>query len=947
MSSSGTGAQSFENTTASFGVVDGSYTTTKAVSETALEVTMPFKIPPASKGFNADTNVVVGESGYITITNHYFSTGTKVIYDTNGGTTLTGLTTNTDYYVIVVDNNIIRLASSLADAQNGTAITISAKPSSETHTLITANLSGLVSGTGTVAVTSGSRYVTGTDTAFQRFYKIGDTIRIVNTTTTPGVIVEKTVKAVASDTLLLVDIAYDFTRSTMPYLIPSFIYVRPDGFFLHRPFDGGMEIGTSKSPNSKISRQTRKYFRYQSGKGIQTSFAINFTPQIPLISLSYTPAGATTIVSATGVSGDNFITVSSNAGIIVDMPVSGTGISADTRVKAINGTKITLSSICSSAVSGNVTFGIVHYATATANKPHNLSDTLEIIVSEGDSLDYRGSFKQIRVVDEYVLKYILPAAPANSSSVGYPTIAVSKWSDCFIRAGMFDEQNGFYFEYDGSGLNCVRRSSVQQLPGKISVVNGSSVITGTNTAFTSQLTKSDYIVVRGMSYKVIKVTNSTQITVQPAYRGISSSNVICTKTINTKVSQPNWSIDYADGNGPSGYILDTTKIQMCYMDYSWYGAGKIRFGFKDQNGHVKYVHEFKHNNKLTESYFRSGNLPARYEVENGDMPTYVGTLFHWGTSVIMDGMFQDDEAYLFTASGNVLKYTNAVTQTSASNGVSVIEQQFVTWNTRRYYLRIPFASSEASKLTINTLLYEPTIANKYFAEGQSIETRSRISGSTYYVYVLYKEGNTEIFPSNYTSVINAKLGNPAVPSSTTFNIGAPAGGDNLIPSAIPLISIRLAPSVDSSLTGELGKREIINRMQLQLDSLGVLTTHETEISLILNPSIGVDNYENVDSPSLCQLIKHGPNDLISGGQIILSFRAAGGSVEGSRRLTSTTNFNLERISSLGNSIIGGDGTFPNGPDLLTVVASVVDSTGVSTSSPYSVSGRITWQESQA
>ena len=31
---------------------------------------------------------------------------------------------------------------------------------------------------------------------------------------------------------------------------------------------------------------------------------------------------------------------------------------------------------------------------------------------------------------------------------------------------------------------------------------------------------------------------------------------------------------------------------MAYIDYSWYGAGKVRFGFKDQNGDVKYVHAF-------------------------------------------------------------------------------------------------------------------------------------------------------------------------------------------------------------------------------------------------------------------------------------------------------------------------------------------------------------------
>ena len=208
-----------------------------------------------------------------------------------------------------------------------------------------------------------------------------------------------------------------------------------------------------------------------------------------------------------------------------------------------------------------------------------------------------------------------------------------------------------------------------------------------------------------MTYQVTKVISNTEIIIQPAYRGVSAADVICTKTIDTKVGQDDWNIDHADGDGPSGYILNLDKIQMCYMDYSWYGAGKIRFGFKDQNGHVKYVHEFKHNNRLTESYFRSGNLPARYEVINGDNPTYTGTLFHWGTSVIMDGTFQDDEAYMFTASGNVQKYTNAQAQQASTNNNSQIRNYYQgSWYNRTFFILMYFPTSDASKLQINTLI---------------------------------------------------------------------------------------------------------------------------------------------------------------------------------------------------------------------------------------------------
>mgnify|MGYP006228286529 FL=1 len=158
--------------------------------------------------------------------------------------------------------------------------------SSGLHEFISGNLSGEVTGTGSIEVTNGSRRVVGTNSAFQRFFKIGDIIKVVNTTGgSPGVLEERRVTAITDDDLLLVDQAFSFSQSGTNYLIPSYIYVRPDGFFLHRPFDGGMEIGTSKSPNSRISRQTRKYFRYQSGKGIQTSLAINFIPQIPILDL--------------------------------------------------------------------------------------------------------------------------------------------------------------------------------------------------------------------------------------------------------------------------------------------------------------------------------------------------------------------------------------------------------------------------------------------------------------------------------------------------------------------------------------------------------------------------------------------------------------------------------------------------------------------------------------
>ena len=154
-------------------------------------------------------------------------------------------------------------------------------------------------------------------------------------------------------------------------MIPSYIYVRPDGFYLHRPFDGGMEIGTSKSPNSRISRQTRKYFSYQSGKGIKTSLAITFSPQVPIINLTYQATGVNVSQVASMSSGSTTMTVTDSSSFVVGMIVEGTDIPAGTRIESItDGTTIELTLACTGAIaSGTVDFKKKVLATATCTKP--------------------------------------------------------------------------------------------------------------------------------------------------------------------------------------------------------------------------------------------------------------------------------------------------------------------------------------------------------------------------------------------------------------------------------------------------------------------------------------------------------------------------------------------------------------------------------------------------
>ena len=158
----------------------------------------------------------------------------------------------------------------------------------------------------------------------------------------------------------------------------------------------------------------------------------------------------------------------------------------------------------------------------------------------------------------------------------------------------------------------------------------------------------------------------------------------------------------------------------------------------------------------------------------------------------------------------------------------------------------------------------------------------------------------------------------------------------------------MAPSADNNLIGELGERDIINRMQLKMKELGISVSHDTNVSLILNGNLSNLTYQNVGAPSLTQYVAHEAGDTITGGITIYSFRASGGSEDaGGKRLVASEFFDISSLVDLGNSIIGGNGVFPDGPDIITVACNVINTSEIDSTSAYKVSSRISWAESQA
>ena len=78
---------------------------------------------------------------------------------------------------------------------------------------------------------------------------------------------------------------------TSPY--NATVYAVSNATILHRPSDGGVILST-KTPTyaASVTRQTKRYFRYQSGKGFLFSSGTLFAPVYDLQSVSATGTAA-------------------------------------------------------------------------------------------------------------------------------------------------------------------------------------------------------------------------------------------------------------------------------------------------------------------------------------------------------------------------------------------------------------------------------------------------------------------------------------------------------------------------------------------------------------------------------------------------------------------------------------------------------------------------------
>jgi len=868
------------------------------------------------------------------------------------------------------------------------------------------------------------------------------------------------------------------------------LFCKPDSYIQHTSYNGGVQLSTSNNVTGiQQIRQTRKTFRYQSGKAIQFSTGAKFTPSYNIESIkSDRTSGAATIIVTT---------------------VEDHGLQEGARVK----------------VEG-------------------------VDVVGGDFNPYVGDFLVTGVINQNTFSYqstITPAFtyPTNVNPSGENSVVtVSTWAGACTRAGLYNEMNGVFLEFDGEKLWACKRFSNKPMYGKVSIANMSNLVTGINTRFTKQLVVGDNVVIKGQVYKVTHINSESSMRVNPAFRSASVTGASIYKIQTVRVSQNNFNLDRLDGTGPSGYILDPTKMQMVYIDYTWYGSGFIRYGMRMTSGDIYYFHRIPNNNLNTQSYMRSGNLPARYEVNNfaprtrliagaanstvtpnsgdklasGSTIMYVEDVTGWRT-VAPSKVSGDIIGYVLiqqgTSKSEIVSYTQVGSYNVAVGGYPITiqrnaKQPLITGsfsgqgliNTSTSSRTVLTASAGTPDLTTQVTVgdiiylssgvklgkvlsatsstitldqnapYSPVTGSggsplpyddeaflvvrvnslNAGSSAQEFYPDSSVPGSIYQAIngVSISTANPSIFTLTVGTIDTAKIvaglkvtvtdagGSTvdtatqyylaAVPTitATTFGLTNSLGGSALqfpttagtnaslvistpeqtsvrvitqtcAPSLThwgssvimdggydedrgvmfnarmkryltltagqkaPLMSIRIAPSVDNGIGRNFGKREIINTMQLALQQLETIGTGPFLIEGVFNPNTLVDGTatlptawetQSVGSGSLAQIIFHNNSGTtggdtsatgtITGGDTIFSFYTdnAGGTN------LSATRYDLESIKELGTSILSGNGSsvtpgYPNGPDVLTIVATNI---GTATAK---VSSRVSWTEAQA
>jgi len=700
------------------------------------------------------------------------------------------------------------------------------------------------------------------------------------------------------------------------------IYTQPYSTVIHRPFDGGVFLGLGQpSHGASLIRQSKKVFRYQSGKGLLWSSGTVFCPNNDLVSITLSGTTATIVTDVPhGVPQVGSI-------LLLRGVASPAGLNGSYMIQSVPDSRTI---IVSSTLTGTVTF---------AEQPRFIiSNWSGASVRAGTFDDQNGLFWEFDgqtlfvcrrtstfQLDGYVSvranRQLLVGQQTNSTTFS----AVNSWpliptgsSNATITLNTSGAAIGDYIlALPGvlSVLGPVWVTGITQGTGTVTIAfepyNGPPITGGTtpisgsfnsvsvNTRFQDQLKVDDRIVIRGMTHTVTQILGQGLLCFNPPYRGTSdiqtSQPVKCCKVKDFRTPQSLFNRDTLDGLGASGFRFDQTKMQMLGLQYTWYGAGFVDFMMRGADGNWVYAHRIKNNNVNDEAYMRTGNMPVRYEIINECSPAASTLTQAIGPSDTT--LTVSDPTTYFPSVGTLLIDNEQITYTgkTASGFTGLTRGAPMTYSvadTNRTFTGAPSSNHNA---TTSVNLISVTCAPSLTHWGSALLMDGMFDQDRGYFF-------------NY--------------ANTTVTLTATSGT-----AAYNVFAIRLAPTVSNGIVGDLGNRELLNRAQLLLQKLEVTSTITVNTVGFLNPSgvtfdptkwVNVNSPLNGSQPSFAQFY---PGNLINGlagpGERIFSTIV---------QANNQNNLDLTGLKEMTNSPIGGNQQFPDGPDVLLIQLTTIGST---------------------
>ena len=668
------------------------------------------------------------------------------------------------------------------------------------------------------------------------------------------------------------------------------VYAISNATFTHRPFDGGVLINSYYPiAGLEAKRQTKRYFRYQSGKAINFSTGTLFSPIFDITSASFSGTNIT-------------VTTELSHGFQVGVGVALSGIDS----VGYN--------------SDNTNYVYTTYTVTGINNENQFTIDLS---------DPANSGLGAGIVDA-------------TATLGIePKVVAINWKGSAVRAGMFDDANGPYWEYDGDKLYAVLRNSTTQVTGTVTLVNGSNEIVGdagSGVRFGEQFTAGNKVQIKGQVYEVTDVVSSTVMHVNPAYRGTSSTNSKISLIREIRVPSNQFNEDTVDGHGPSGYYLHIDRMQMVGIQWSWYGAGYVDFQVRGPLGEWITAHRIANANFATEAYMRSGNLPARYEVVTSCRHSKVISPAGTGTSGDFD---VKNASKLFPASGGelLLKSEQGLDTIYEIISYTGITGDTITGTTRGDSYTRYLAGQNRTFRGTNVPQNHPLNSSVQFIGNNIAPSVSHW-------------GSSVIMDGEFDEDAGFRF------TASRFDITVAAG------TAQTVLLFRPAPAVSNTLVGEVGERELINRSRVELQSIEINNVGDPRTvgpSVVVDPRrieiAGILNASNVDPEAIqaagnwisANTIEYALGGTSTGYQpsfsqynITESAAAQGGELLFKFITANETElFDISQVKELQNSILGGNGLYPNGPELVSFVV-----TNKSTNDT-TVDIVLSWKEAQA